>query len=628
MGRAAPAAGAFLIGGLLVVGLSAVSQQPSSPPQPIPPGDRPPQEQRPPTFRTGADLVRVDVTVLDRRGLPVTSLNADDFEIQEDEVPQAVTSFKLVEVNGHPPPGEEFSLPIRSREHAAAEAARDDVRVFLIFWDEYHIDRMGSSLRAREHLERFVRTAFGPTDLVAFMDPLTPVDAIKFTRDRTELVETVKRLQGRLGIYSPARSAMEEGHMYARDIERLRSEISLSAIKAASAFLGTLREGRKSIILVTEGMRGLGRDQPTIISDLMRTANDSNTAIYAIDPRGLMLRGRQSDYMTALADSTGAEAYQTNALDQALTRVVTQAQAYYLLGYDASQRPKDGRFHKIKVRVKPPGLDVRARSGYWAPSVADMVRASREAAESALPPDIEQALSELTPTGHRGRIDLWFGTGLSAGGRPEVRAAWRPRDAFAGEAEPGPLSVTVVATRDTQEIVAGALPAAGLSFEADPGPLHIDITVSGADGEPIDRDVRTVNVPDPSADLWIDTPIVLRVQNALERRAITNRPSPAPFAGREFGRGDQVLIRFAVLGPLAPDATIAAALMTRRGATLVDLPVTPVAALEAPGQTPAGVLRYGLEFPVGNIGRGEYLVGVTATSGSSRARALVPLRIR
>ena len=60
-------------------------------------------------------------------------------------------------------------------QHAATEAARDDVRMFVIFWDEYHIDQFGSAVRAREQLTHFVLEAFGPTDLVALMDQLTPV---------------------------------------------------------------------------------------------------------------------------------------------------------------------------------------------------------------------------------------------------------------------------------------------------------------------------------------------------------------------------------------------------------------------------------------------------------------------
>jgi len=101
---------------------------------------QPPAGQRPqPTFRAGTNVVRVDVTVLDKSGRPLTDLTRDDFTVAEDGVRQTVDAFRLVESNGQPT--DDLSLPIRSREHAYAEAARDDVRVFVIFWDEYHIEQ-------------------------------------------------------------------------------------------------------------------------------------------------------------------------------------------------------------------------------------------------------------------------------------------------------------------------------------------------------------------------------------------------------------------------------------------------------------------------------------------------------
>ena len=60
-------------------------QQPPAPPQP------PAINPQLPTFRTGANIVRVDVTVLDHRGNPVPALKAEDFLIEEDGVPQKVT---------------------------------------------------------------------------------------------------------------------------------------------------------------------------------------------------------------------------------------------------------------------------------------------------------------------------------------------------------------------------------------------------------------------------------------------------------------------------------------------------------------------------------------------------------
>src|SRR5262245_32232914 len=63
--------------------------------------------QQPPIIRARTNLVRVDVTVTDSRGNPVTTLTADDFEVQEDGVPQAVQTFKFVEATGAVAPGDD-----------------------------------------------------------------------------------------------------------------------------------------------------------------------------------------------------------------------------------------------------------------------------------------------------------------------------------------------------------------------------------------------------------------------------------------------------------------------------------------------------------------------------------------
>src|SRR5262245_11603463 len=107
------------------------AQQPPATGQPATADQSPP---RPPVFRGGANLVRVDVTVTNNHGDPVTNLTQADFEVSEDGVPQTIQSFELVRSTGEP--NDDRSLPIRSPQHAAYEASREDVRLFLIFWDE------------------------------------------------------------------------------------------------------------------------------------------------------------------------------------------------------------------------------------------------------------------------------------------------------------------------------------------------------------------------------------------------------------------------------------------------------------------------------------------------------------
>ena len=567
-------------------------------------------------FRTGAELVRVDVAVLDRHGVPVSSLTAGDFELEEDGVAQEIRTFQFIRNSGQPNESDDVSLTIRSRSHAASEAAKDNVRLFLIFWDEYHIGQMVSANRARSYLMHFVRTAFGPTDIVGFMDPLTPIDAISFTRDRLELAEHVRRLVGRSGVYVPTRSAVEDAHLQQGDVERLRSEVTMSAVKSAAVHLGGMREGRKSLILISEGLRGIQRDATRLMTDLTRAANDNNTAIYAVDPRGLG-QNRFPSLWESIATDTGGDFYRSNDLERAFKQVVVESSGFYLLGYQPSaERRLDGRFHKIKVKVKPSGLDVRARNGYWAPSVAEVERARVKAAAAELPADMTRALSELPGATARRTVDFW--AGISAGAdQPMVRLSWTPRPAPPGS--PRPSQVSAVVSSGSGTVFEGAVETAGTAFAAAPGPLKVTFTVLDETNDIIDRDSRQIEVPDQKAlPLWLSTPVVLRAQNVREFRSLDRGPNATPYAGREFERTDRLVIRFSLHGTAAAGAAVSARMLSQWGKDLTELPLSPRAVADAP---------YEIDLPLSTVARGDYVVALTATSGEERTRVLVPMRV-
>ena len=71
-----------------------------------------------PTFRTGVNLVRVDVTVTGRNGVALTDLAPEDFDIREDGIPQPIQTFQFVQLTGETAPGDDTSLEIRSDEDA------------------------------------------------------------------------------------------------------------------------------------------------------------------------------------------------------------------------------------------------------------------------------------------------------------------------------------------------------------------------------------------------------------------------------------------------------------------------------------------------------------------------------
>jgi VWFA-related protein len=595
------------------------------------------EPQRPPTFRTGTHIIRVDATVTDRSGNPLTNLTADDFEIREDGKVQTISSFKFIAADGQPT--DDRSLPIRSQSHAAAEAAREDVRTFLILWDEYHIDPFVSALRGREALTRAVLGEFGPTDLVGVMDQLTPISAIEFSRDRRALANQVHALKGRLGEYVPPRSAVEEAHLqvarHPGEIELFRTQVTVTAVKAAAAHLGTFGAGRKTLIIVTQALWGAGSgrgaggmmpvawrapqltagDVENMAIDIARAANDSNTAIHVIDPRGLRvnssLAGGPLDTITY---GTGGDLHRTNDAALAFRQMLKQVGALYLLGYTRDM-PTDGLFHQIRVRVKRGGADVRAREGYWAPRAEDIESAKRQAALAVLPPAVAESFATLAPAGAPRLIEVWTGWRALPDGRLQVTVAWSPRAGAAAGAVPAAVSASVKAGE--KDLAERSIDPGGTTFEAPPGAVQIALRVMNKEGEVVDRETRTVAGPDPAAALSLTTPVVHRARTPAEARAMQATAHPSIHAGREFVRADRVIVRVLAHGTQAPGAKITARLINRRGATLVQLPVN--------AANPGG--EHQLELPLTSIAAGEFAIAFEASAGGSKAEALVPFRV-
>ncbi len=471
---------------VVVLAARGDAQQAAEPPQqqqqqpPPASGDQP---QQPPTFKAGINFVRVDVIITDKNGNTVSDLQPGDFEVTEDGKPQKIETFKLVKLDGgtaaalQEPPKE-----IRTDYDEEAEAAKEDVRLFAIFLDDYHV-RRGASMAVREPIAKFVDTQLGPTDMVGIMYPLESLASIRMTRNHAAIVKAIQQFTGRKFEYTPKNQFEEQYANYpAETVEQVRNQVSMTAIRGLITHLGSLKEGRKALILVSEGfsnmlppqlrnpvatmpgygnpsagnpMAGIGDpnedraswlaglDLDSDLRQIYDTANKNNVAIYAVDPRGLAVSefdieqnvSSQIDrqYLNATMDSLrvlsdqsdGRAIVNRNDLATAMKQIVRDTSAYYLIGYNSSQTPTDGKFHEIKVRVKRSGTQVRARKGYWALTAAETARATAKP-KPGPPKAVTDALASVSRPSRTQVIRTWIGTSRGENGKTKVTFVWEP----------------------------------------------------------------------------------------------------------------------------------------------------------------------------------------------------------
>ena len=85
-----------------------------------------------------------------------------------------------------------------------------------------------------------------------------------------------------------------------------------------------------------------------------------------------LVRRRVEGLRTLAVDTDGIAVIDTNDIDSGLKRIVADMSSYYLVGYYTKNAKLDGRFRKITVRVKRPGVNVRARRGYKAATAEEL----------------------------------------------------------------------------------------------------------------------------------------------------------------------------------------------------------------------------------------------------------------
>src|SRR5207302_6705864 len=130
--------------------------------------------------------------------------------------------------------------------------------------------------------------------------------------------------------------------------------------------------------------------------------NRANAPFYPVDPRGLVVfesairaplpldvdlavtRQRETTLRTLAEATDGLAVVGSNDLAAGLKRVVDDLSSYYLMGFYSTGK-LDGQFHRITVRVKRPGVQVRARRGYLAATAASAAAPAATKAAASMP---------------------------------------------------------------------------------------------------------------------------------------------------------------------------------------------------------------------------------------------------
>jgi len=279
--------------------------------------------QRDEPFRSSIDMIRVTATVFGKSGDHVTGLTRDDFRILDDGHEQPITVFS----SEPQPQSVAFLIDVsRSMRGSAFECARDAVDRF-----------------ATEHL--------GAADEVTacvFNDRIACAD--RWTRDHRTLATALSNI-------------VPDGPTHLYDA----FDPVLERISQAGH--------RKHVLIVVSD----GNDTGSVRSardarDLLRQAGVLTYAI-GFPPSGESgatpphpFKGVNISALRALTDATGGRALYVPSekhLVDAMREVATELGRQYQLAY-VNPRAADGKYHEIKVSVRRPGVEVRARRGYLA----------------------------------------------------------------------------------------------------------------------------------------------------------------------------------------------------------------------------------------------------------------------
>jgi Ca-activated chloride channel family protein len=276
-----------------------------------------------PLYSANVNLARLLVSVRDRQGAIITSLNRDDFRVIDSGVEQQVAVFER-----------NTSLPLSV---AILMDTSGSTRIDLHYETGSVLRFISALLDAGNMDDKFALFTF---NWHINMD-------VDYSRSKSRAAKALNAAQG-------------EGGTSLYDAMYL----------AGDTLAG--REGRHVMVVVTDGGDTTSYKK---YGDALRAVQQADAVLYPIvvvpiaGDAGRNLGGEHA--LATLAASTGGRIFNPagfSELDEAFADIIRELRTQYLIGFypkDVKQEPR--RFHPVAVTVKQPGMKTIARSGYYEP---------------------------------------------------------------------------------------------------------------------------------------------------------------------------------------------------------------------------------------------------------------------
>jgi VWFA-related protein len=372
------------------------------------------------TLRVSTRVVQVNVIVHDKNGRPVTGLTKKDFTILDQGQPQTIASLSeqtnRITTTLAATSTAAVTPSTFSNRYQEVYGVQPSVSVILI--DSLSMLNNGGGNVSKSNM------TYARAQIVKFLNQLQPQDRVAlyflsdkiyilhdFTADPAALLRaltTIPHLQPDQGNASPPMDFVPtigdptvDGMMdYAAAAIGRDAQFNLinrvgqttAAMEAIANHLVNY-PGRKNLIWISGGFpwqTGYGsiggfhekRLFDKQIEPAARALSNANVTMYPVDARGLMVDRAPdmfhtgagntadawtTDTMVVFADRTGGRVFNnTNDLTGSIHRAIEDSRLTYVLSYYPNHNQWDGGFREIKVKVNRPGVEVRARHGYFA----------------------------------------------------------------------------------------------------------------------------------------------------------------------------------------------------------------------------------------------------------------------